>query len=83
MLTGDNEGTAKMIASEANVNRYFAGLLPEDKLDAIKTLQNEGHKVAMVGDGINDAPALVTADLGIARYGWRRTDTAMEIADIV
>ena len=82
MLTGDNEGTAKVIASEANVNRYFAELLPEDKVDAIKKLQNEGHKVAMVGDGINDAPALATADLGIA-MGGAGTDTAMETADIV
>ena len=82
MLTGDNEGTAKMIASEANVTRYFADLLPEDKVDAIKKLQNEGHKVAMVGDGINDAPALATADLGIA-MGGAGTDTAMETADIV
>ena len=82
MLTGDNEGSAKMIASEANVNRYFAELLPEDKVDAIKKLQNEGHKVAMVGDGINDAPALATADLGIA-MGGAGTDTAMETADIV
>ncbi|WP_081088757.1 heavy metal translocating P-type ATPase [Peribacillus simplex] len=82
MLTGDNEGTAKRIASEANVNRYFAELLPEDKVDAIKKLQNEGHKVAMVGDGINDAPALATADLGIA-MGGAGTDTAMETADIV
>nr|WP_256243440.1 heavy metal translocating P-type ATPase [Bacillus sp. V3B] len=82
MLTGDNEGSAKMIASEANVNRYFAELLPEDKVEAIKKLQNEGHKVAMVGDGINDAPALVTADLGIA-MGGAGTDTAMETADIV
>ncbi|QYF85615.1 cadmium-translocating P-type ATPase [Brevibacterium sp. PAMC21349] len=82
MLTGDNEGTAKMIAFEANVNRYFADLLPEDKVDAIKKLQNEGHKVAMVGDGINDAPALATADLGIA-MGGAGTDTAMETADIV
>ena len=82
MLTGDNERTAKMIASEANVNRYFAELLPENKVDAIKKLQNEGHKVAMVGDGINDAPALATADLGIA-MGGAGTDTAMETADIV
>ncbi|WP_260399522.1 heavy metal translocating P-type ATPase [Peribacillus simplex] len=82
MLTGDNEGTAKMIASEANVNRYFADLLPEDKVYAIKKLQNEGHKVAMVGDGVNDAPALATADLGIA-MGGAGTDTAMETADIV
>ncbi|MGE7981817.1 heavy metal translocating P-type ATPase [Solibacillus sp. NPDC093137] len=82
MLTGDNEGTAKLIASESNVNRYFAELLPEDKVDAVKQLQNEGHKVAMVGDGINDAPALATADLGIA-MGGAGTDTAMETADIV
>ncbi|AXI09263.1 cadmium-translocating P-type ATPase [Oceanobacillus zhaokaii] len=82
MLTGDNKGTAKMISSETNVNRYFAELLPEDKVDAIKQLQSEGHKVAMVGDGINDAPALATADLGIA-MGGVGTDTAMETADIV
>src|SRR5690625_178437 len=82
MLTGDNEGTAKMISSETNINRYFAELLPEDKVDAIKQLQNEGHSVAMVGDGINDAPALATADLGIA-MGGAGTDTAMETADIV
>lgn len=82
MLTGDNEGTAKLIASEAKVNRYFAELLPEDKVDSVKKLINEGHKVAMVGDGINDAPALATADLGIA-MGGAGTDTAMETADIV
>lgn len=82
MLTGDNEGTAKMIASEGNINRYFAELLPEDKVTAIKKLQDEGHKVAMVGDGINDAPGLATADLGIA-MGGAGTDTAMETADIV
>ncbi|WP_371018508.1 heavy metal translocating P-type ATPase [Pseudalkalibacillus sp. JSM 102089] len=82
MLTGDNEGTAKTIASEAKVNRYFAELFPEDKVDAIKKLQQEGYKVAMVGDGINDAPALATADLGIA-MGGAGTDTAMETADII
>ncbi len=82
MLTGDNEGTAKMISKEASVSRYFADLLPEDKVDAIKKLQKEGHSVAMVGDGINDAPALATADLGIA-MGGAGTDTAMETADIV
>ncbi|MEL3972078.1 heavy metal translocating P-type ATPase [Rossellomorea oryzaecorticis] len=82
MLTGDNEGTARMISKEASVNRYFAELLPEDKVDAIKKLQSEGHKVAMVGDGINDAPALATADLGIA-MGGAGTDTAMETADVV
>ncbi|WP_284139428.1 heavy metal translocating P-type ATPase [Virgibacillus sp. LDC-1] len=82
MLTGDNEGAAKRISSEARVNRYFAELLPADKVDAIKQLQQEGYKVAMVGDGINDAPALATADLGIA-MGGAGTDTAMETADIV
>ncbi|TFJ94378.1 heavy metal translocating P-type ATPase [Lentibacillus salicampi] len=82
MLTGDNEGTAKMISKETNVNRYFAELMPEDKVGAIKQLQKEGHKVAMVGDGINDAPALATSDLGIA-MGGAGTDTAMETADIV
>ncbi|MFJ7933281.1 heavy metal translocating P-type ATPase [Sporosarcina sp. NPDC096371] len=82
MLTGDNEGTAKAIAHEAGVNRYFSELLPEEKVDTIKQLQAEGYRVAMVGDGINDAPALATADLGIA-MGGAGTDTAMETADIV
>ncbi len=82
MLTGDNKGTAKKIASQANVDCYFAELLPEDKVIAIKKLQEEGHKVAMVGDGINDAPALATAHLGIA-MGGVGTDTAMETADII
>ncbi|GAB3071256.1 heavy metal translocating P-type ATPase [Salinicoccus sesuvii] len=82
MLTGDNEGTAKRIASEANVNRYFAQLLPEDKVNAVRQLQAEGHKVAMVGDGINDAPALALSDIGVA-MGGAGTDTAMETADIV
>lgn len=82
MLTGDNEGTAKMISKETSVDRYFAELLPEDKVSAIKQLQSEGHQVAMVGDGINDAPALATSDLGIA-MGGAGTDTAMETADIV
>ncbi|MGG0539943.1 heavy metal translocating P-type ATPase [Priestia aryabhattai] len=82
MLTGDNEGTAKIIASQSRVDRYFADLLPEDKVKAIQQLQHEGYQTAMVGDGINDAPALATADLGIA-MGGAGTDTAMETADIV
>jgi Cd2+/Zn2+-exporting ATPase len=82
MLTGDNEGTAKNIALQSGVNRYFAELMPEDKVKAIKQIQDEGKLVAMVGDGINDAPALATANLGIA-MGGAGTDTAMETADIV
>lgn len=82
MLTGDNHGTAARISRQAGVDRYFAELLPEDKATAIKQLQQEGHRVAMVGDGINDAPALAVADLGIA-MGGAGTDTAMETADIV
>lgn len=82
MLTGDNEGTAKKVAAQTGVTRYFAELLPEDKVKAIRNLQQEGNIVAMVGDGINDTPALATADLGIA-LGGAGTDTAMETADIV
>lgn len=82
MLTGDNKGTAHKVAAQAGVTRFFSELLPEDKVEAIKRLQQEGNIVAMVGDGINDAPALATADLGIA-MGGAGTDTALETADIV
>lgn len=82
MLTGDHKGTANRISKETRVNRFFAELLPEGKVKAIKQLQEEGYQVAMVGDGINDAPALATADLGIA-MGGAGTDTTMETADIV
>jgi Cd2+/Zn2+-exporting ATPase len=82
MLTGDNEGTARNVASQTGVTRYFANLLPEGKVEAIKKVQAEGKTIAMVGDGINDAPALAIADLGIA-MGGAGTDTAMETADIV
>lgn len=82
MLTGDNDKTAALMAEKSKVTRHFANLMPEDKVSAIKKLQQEGHKAAMVGDGINDAPALATADLGIA-MGGAGTDTAIDTADIV
>lgn len=82
MLTGDNADTAKAVADQVGVTEYKASLLPEDKITAIKALQAEGAKVAMVGDGINDAPALVQANIGIA-MGGIGTQAAMEAADIV
>lgn len=81
MLTGDNEKVARVIASQAGVEEYFAGLLPEDKLHAVEKLASRGGKVGMAGDGINDAPALARADIGFAMAGGG-TDTAMETADV-
>jgi Cd2+/Zn2+-exporting ATPase len=81
MLTGDNERTARAIAEEVGVDDYRAALLPEDKVEAVEDLQAEYGTVAMVGDGINDAPALATATVGIA-MGAAGTDTALETADV-
>lgn len=81
MLTGDNEQTAQAIAQEAGINRVISQVLPDQKAQAIADLQAAGKKVAMVGDGINDAPALATANLGIAMGAG--TDIAIESADIV
>jgi Zn2+/Cd2+-exporting ATPase len=81
MLTGDDELTAKSIARQAGIEDVHAGLLPDDKLNVIRDLQGQGHVVAMIGDGINDAPALAAADIGIA-MGAAGTDVAIETADI-
>lgn len=81
MLTGDEEKIAKTIAEELGLDEYQAGLLPKEKVQAIKKLQTQGYNVAMVGDGINDAPSLAAADIGIA-MGVAGTDAAIETADI-
>jgi len=82
MLTGDNELTAHSVAQEVGIERVYAQLLPEDKLDVIRTLQKQYQIVAMVGDGINDAPALAQASVGLA-MGTGGSDVALETADIV
>ena len=81
MLTGDNEKTAAAIAQKAGISHIIADVLPGDKAGVIDKLRSDGHRVLMVGDGINDAPALVTADVGMAIGAG--TDIAMESADVV
>jgi len=82
MLTGDHEAVAKQIAAQIGVDAYFADLMPEDKVTAVKKVRQQYGPVAMVGDGVNDAPALATADIGIA-MGAAGSDVALETADIV
>jgi P-type Cu+ transporter len=81
MVTGDNERTAKAVAKELGIYTVLANVMPQDKIEAIRTLQKQKHKVAFVGDGINDAPALTQADLGVALGSG--IDVALDAADIV
>jgi Cd2+/Zn2+-exporting ATPase len=81
MITGDNKRTAKAVAAKIGIDEYYAELLPEQKVSILKKIGGGDGKVAMVGDGVNDAPALATADLGIA-MGVAGSDTALEVADI-
>lgn len=82
MLTGDNQHTAALVANQLGLDEFHAELLPEAKVEFIKRLKEQGHIVAMAGDGINDAPAIATADIGLA-MGEGGTDISMETADIV
>jgi Cu2+-exporting ATPase len=81
LMSGDSRRTVEAVGARLGVDRVLAGLLPEDKAEQVKALQREGHVVAMVGDGINDAPALALADVGISLRGG--TDVALETADVV
>lgn len=82
MLTGDNRHTAELVSQQLGLDEFYAELLPENKVEFVKKLKAEGHVVAMAGDGINDAPAIATADIGLA-MGEGGTDVSMETADVV
>jgi Cd2+/Zn2+-exporting ATPase len=81
MLSGDNEGTVRAVALQLGVDEYRAELLPEDKVRIVRDLEAQGDRVAFVGDGVNDAPALAAATVGVA-MGAAGTDVALETADI-
>ena len=81
MITGDSEEVAKEVSAELGIDEYFARVRPEDKVEKVKLLQKKGFKVAMIGDGINDAPALTQADLGVAVGAG--TNVAIESAGII
>lgn len=81
MLTGDNEGTARAIAAQVGIDEFHGGMLPEDKVKMIAEIRRKYGEVAMVGDGINDAPALAEASIGIA-MGVRGSDAALAAADV-
>lgn len=82
MLTGDNKHTAELVATKLGLDEFHAELLPQDKVAYVKQLKEQGHVVAMAGDGVNDAPAIATADIGVA-MGEGGTDISMETADVV
>ena len=81
MLTGDNAGTARAVAAAVGVDEVHAGLLPDDKVRLVRELEARGERVAFVGDGVNDAPALAAAHVGVA-MGAAGTDVALETADV-
>ena len=82
LLTGDNEGAAHSVAEQAGIPQWHARMLPHDKAEHVRGLQEEGARVVMVGDGVNDAPALATASVGVA-MGQSGTDISMETASVV
>ena len=80
-MTGDNKGTARAVAEQLGIDEYYAELMPDDKVRVVRELEEKGEMVAFVGDGVNDAPALATATVGLA-MGAAGTDVALETADI-